>query len=80
MSGRQAWELAGKVTAALIIAIVAITLAVVAFQEAAPQPYLPWVDASAPMWTDVGPSPPQFCPSPYPICRGDGCTKPRSVA
>ena len=44
MNRREAFELVGKVTAVLLVAVVAATLLIVALKEAAPQPHLPLVD------------------------------------
>lgn len=80
MTERQAWELAGKVTAVILIGAVVVAAVILAFKQSGEQPRLPLVSAKARVWQHTGPAPPQFCASPMPICRGGDCPKSRSVA
>lgn len=66
--------------AALLLMIAVAAVLIVAIKERGPQPKLPLVNTKAKVWTDVWAAPPQFCPTPLPICRGDKCPKQRSVA
>lgn len=60
----------------LLLAVLA-GLACVAVKEDAPQPHLPLVNATARIWVDVAPAPPQFCPAPLPVCQhGIDCPAP----
>lgn len=47
MNSREAWDLAGKAAAALIVAIVVATIVILSVKQSADQPMLPLVSAGA---------------------------------